>query len=329
MPVTFESLKTLGKELDIVVLSAESMTGPAGMYRRMRTLEIRSGVQWVTLRGPVWVGDQLMMFMVRPRDDEALYNDMQFDGECTNGHNLEHVEEYNPAQLSVSISRYDRFEDPTLKTLANNCAKHALDLIRSHQRELETPAILDRQWILDVVGPETQRLLGQALSGTQYGLIRDECGFALDDKTLDVPMRVCLRSNMIQCGRAVGKSWSLSDELRVMAEEQQYQADMQRKLQNELEHVGTALPHKSFTEEQQRMLDECGAEDDKKIIRDLLVNASRIVGTPEQIHNAFNPNIREVFISTDEPETYDADPVTVVCQPANGADHSEGAEQPA
>lgn len=84
MAVTMKRLKTLGRNLDIVVLSAKKMNGRGGMYERMSQLEKKSGVDWTTLRGPVWVGDLLMMFMVRPRCDLGKCNAMKFPGECTN-----------------------------------------------------------------------------------------------------------------------------------------------------------------------------------------------------------------------------------------------------
>lgn len=76
---------TLGKRLDIKYLKAKKMTGRYGMYHRIHLLEKRSGYKWNTLSGPVWVGDYILMVLVRPRNDDAKYNDVVYSGECTNG----------------------------------------------------------------------------------------------------------------------------------------------------------------------------------------------------------------------------------------------------
>jgi hypothetical protein len=85
--LTAEQVHQIGRQLDSVVMSARCMDGEDGMYHRLSLLEEESGVKWFPLRGPVWVGDWLVMVMLRPRDDNAAYNERPrpFRGECTNG----------------------------------------------------------------------------------------------------------------------------------------------------------------------------------------------------------------------------------------------------
>lgn len=88
--LTEKEVGDLGKQLDSVVMSARAMEGEDGMYARLNRLEKESGVKWRTLRGPVWVGDLIVMVMLRPRDDDAPYNKREtpWHGECTNGWEL-------------------------------------------------------------------------------------------------------------------------------------------------------------------------------------------------------------------------------------------------
>lgn len=79
---TIEELRKLGSQIDIKIISAKKMTGRGGLYERMHRLSPNR--EWATLRGPVWVDDNLVMILIKPRDDDAAYNNKAYPGECTN-----------------------------------------------------------------------------------------------------------------------------------------------------------------------------------------------------------------------------------------------------
>lgn len=60
--MTLHELRQLGRQLNTAVVTA---AGEAELYEKLNTQH--SPDQWTTLRAPVWVGDTLVVMVVRQR----------------------------------------------------------------------------------------------------------------------------------------------------------------------------------------------------------------------------------------------------------------------
>ena len=59
--MTIQELKKLGDQIDSVMLHAKDIDG---LYRKLAKF---SHEEWTTLRAPVWIGELLVIMIVRPR----------------------------------------------------------------------------------------------------------------------------------------------------------------------------------------------------------------------------------------------------------------------
>ncbi len=65
--ITLGDLKTLGRRIDSEMIHAPHLDGPGGLYEALAKY---GDADWVTLRAPVWIGNQLVVMVVRPRVDD-------------------------------------------------------------------------------------------------------------------------------------------------------------------------------------------------------------------------------------------------------------------
>ncbi len=63
--ITIEETKRLGRRLDVELVHAPHLNGPGGLYDALANYH-----GWTALRAPVWIGGELVMVVVRPREDE-------------------------------------------------------------------------------------------------------------------------------------------------------------------------------------------------------------------------------------------------------------------
>lgn len=69
-PITFEELKGLGRRIDTQMVATDTLED---MYFELNTKYHYE--TWTMLRAPVWIGDKLVVMLVKPRNDDDWDDD--------------------------------------------------------------------------------------------------------------------------------------------------------------------------------------------------------------------------------------------------------------
>ncbi len=69
-PIKFEELKGLGRRIDTQMVATDSLEE---MYFELNTKYHYE--TWTMLRAPVWIGDKLVVMLVKPRNDDDWDDD--------------------------------------------------------------------------------------------------------------------------------------------------------------------------------------------------------------------------------------------------------------